>query len=359
MAISKEEVVRSRTVCWLLAAGATLALFRVIPYQSTFIEHIYSRGLYKVYRSLWDHTIAFSPIPLIYLVILIALAYLFYPLVRGNQGSTPLRLVKRAVQLACFAIVVFYWCWGFNYKRASLNETLELGADEPVENWLVDTYCHVTDSLASIKQRLLVYDTIHIYGSEHQLRKDLETAFEKIGLPTTGRVRARLLSPKGSLLHLSTAGVYLPWAGEGHLDKGLHPIVHPFTMMHEMSHGYGWTGEDECNFLALMCAINSSDDRIRYSGYFGFWRYLRYQLYVVDRVQFDQLFRNVDELVMADYDEILAYSRRYKEILPELRDIFYDNYLKSHGISSGLINYNQMIKLAYKWELKHGSLRLD
>ena len=141
MAISKEEVVRSRTVCWLLAAGATLALFRVIPYQSTFIEHIYSRGLYKVYRSLWDHTIAFSPIPLIYLVILIALAYLFYPLVRGNQGSTPLRLVKRAVQLACFAIVVFYWCWGFNYKRASLNETLELGADEPVENWLVDTYC--------------------------------------------------------------------------------------------------------------------------------------------------------------------------------------------------------------------------
>ena len=210
--------------------------------------------------------------------------------------------------------------------------------------------------MIDLRSRLGDVDVGDIYVSEERLREDLQRTLTEIDLPVYGDVRARKIRPKGSLLHLSTAGVYLPWAGEGHIDKGLHPITHPFTMIHEMSHGYGWTGEDECNFLALITAISSDNDWAKYSGYFGYWRYLRYQLYQLDQEAFDQLYRRGDDRIMKDYSDILAYSRNYREILPELRDLFYDTYLKSHGISSGLINYNQMIRLTYRWEQLHGSL---
>ena len=191
------------------------------------------------------------------------------------------------------------------------------------------------------------------------MRTDLVTAYKYMKLPVQGRVRVRKLRPKGSLLHLSTAGVYLPFTGEGHIDAGLHPITHPFTMMHEMSHGYGWTGEDVCNFLGLIGAVNSDEIFTRYSGYFGYWRYLRSQLYQIDKVRFELYYREMPPSILKDYQEILAYADRYRDIMPMLRDFFYDNYLKSHGISSGLINYSQMIILSYQWQEKHGSLLFD
>jgi len=344
----------------VIAAGITLLVFYVTPYRSAFVEQAYSRGFFRIYRSFWDHTIALSPIPLIYLVILGAILYLFgigsYSRAKVHPKPKWQNFTRRLVRLICFAVVIFYWCWGFNYKRSSLNSLLELGSDEPNEVWLRDTYCEVTEKMMQLRLQIGDVEVGDIYVSEKELRDNLEDKLRSIGLPVYGHVRARKIQPRGSLLHLSTAGVYLPWAGEGHIDKGLHPIVHPFTMIHEMSHGYGWTGEDECNFLALITAISSDNKWAQYSGYFGYWRYLRYQLFVVDREVFDQLYRAGDDVVMKDYEEIISYSRRYKEILPELRDIFYDTYLKSHGIASGLINYNQMIRLAYRWEQSHGDL---
>ena len=359
--LSISKLVRLRTLIWLAAAGLTLVIFYVCPYRSEVVEQLYSRGLFKVYRFIWDHTLALSPIPLIYLVITGAVLYQLglVPSWKSkvHPRSKSYRFVHRLIRLICFAVVIFYWCWGFNYKRSSLNSLLGLGSDQPHEAWLRETYCDVSLKLVELRDGLGDVEVEDIYVSEEELREALEQKLQAIGLPVAGEVRARKIRPKGSLLHLSTAGVYLPWAGEGHIDKGLHPITHPFTMIHEMSHGYGWTGEDECNFLALIAAISSENEWAQYSGYFGYWRYLRYQLFVVDREVFDQMYRAGDEVIMRDYEDILAYSRQYKEILPELRDIFYDTYLKSHGISSGLVNYNQMIRLAYRWEQTHGSLR--
>jgi len=214
----------------------------------------------------------------------------------------------------------------------------------------------VTDSLQVIRERLgpeVDWDV-----PQKDLVQTLYHAYDGLDLPHPGRVRIVKLQPKGSLLHFSTAGVYLPFLGQGHIDAGLHPITHPFTMLHEMSHGYGWTGEDACNFLALICAVNSTNDQVKYSGYFGYWRYLRTQVFLLDRSLFDLEYRIGPPSVMNDYKEILAYSDRYVEILPELRDLFYDSYLKSHGISSGLVNYCEMILLAYQWKSQHTSLRL-
>jgi len=67
----------------------------------------------------------------------------------------------------------------------------------------------------------------------------------------------------------------------------------------------------------------------------------------------------VSNLVLEDLREMREYSDRYPDIMPKLRNLFYDNYLKSHGISSGLINYSEVIKFSYAWQQKEGTLILD
>ncbi len=358
--MKKGSHIRKPIVLLPVMALVTLFLFWLLPYQSTLVENVYSRGVFAGYRVVWDHTISLLPFGVIYVVILFALLYPLSSFFNKSSFKTKWWLLtKRLIMLVSLAILMFYWLWGFNYKRQSFRSIVDLSSSRPDVTYVLDEYCRVTDSLIAIRTELNVAGVDSFYVSEQQLKNDLKRAYQVMGLPTYGNVRARKIRPKGSLLHISTAGVYLPFAGEGHIDAGLHPITHPFTMMHEMSHGYGWTGEDVCNFLALMAAINSEDLQVRYSGYFGYWRYLRSQVFQIDRADFDLFYRAVPPEVLKDYQDINTYAQRYKDIMPELRDLFYDRYLKSHGISSGLINYSQMIVLTHEWKAQHGDLLLE
>ena len=338
----------------------TLLVNGILPYNSEFVEKYYSQGFFRIFRFGWDYTFGFSPIPLIYILLMLLSWYLIRPWFQGVDLNTRfLRFIIRSVLSVCLLITAFYWMWGFNYKRVDIRQTLGLSNVEIDEEDVYKVYLEVSDSLMSLRAALP--DSI-VWGdqkvSQAHLRKDLERSYAVLGLSKPGEVRIRKLYPKGSLLHISTAGVYLPFVGEGHIDPGLHPITHPFTMMHEMSHGYGWTGEDICNFLALMGSINSTDPVTRYSGYMAYWRYLRSNAYRADRERWQSIEPVINPLVMQDYKEMIEYTDRYPDIMPKLRNLIYDNYLKSHGIKEGIVSYSEMIKLAHGWKEKYGSLRL-
>ncbi len=263
------------------------------------------------------------------------------------------------LKISFIAIILFYWLWGFNYKRTDVNSLLQMDKERPSQEFIYDEYCRITDSLLQIREQ---FDPslIREYRVENNtIRRDLERIFKFVELNVSGKVRVRKIRPRGVLLRFSTAGIYLPFVGEGHIDAGLHPITHPFTMMHEMSHGYGWTGEDDCNFFALLGCVNSADPFIRYSGYFGYWRYLRSQVFRLDRERFNLFYREIPEPLFSDYREVISYQDKYPNFLPRLRDLIYDNYLKSHGIADGLISYSQMIVLSYRWQQSKGTLVLN
>ncbi len=188
--------------------------------------------------------------------------------------------------------------------------------------------------------------------------KALQSAFDHLALPIYGHVHARRLHPKGLLLRFSTAGIYLPFVGEGHIDPGLHPITWPFTMIHEMSHGYGYTGEDLCNFLAFIASVNSDSTFIQYSGYMAYWRYLRSNAFRSNPDAYKRIMTCMTPEVIDDLNAIIDYQDRYPDIMPMIRDMIYDSYLKSHGISDGLKSYSRLIVLAHQWKQKFGTYDL-
>jgi hypothetical protein len=255
---------------------------------------------------------------------------------------------------------MFYWCWGFNYKRPDpLNEYR--GSSQDMDgDYIFEELELITKNLMDLRP-LLPNDLAgweDLPVAESELRQQLVHTLDIIGLPHPGRVRARLLFPRGSLLHIGTAGVYLPFVAEGHIDPGLHPVTWPFTMIHEMSHGFGFTSEDTCNFFALLTCVNSPDTFIQYAGLFAYWRYLLSNAMGVDRERFNEYWKTIPAAILHDYQEVISYSMRYPDIMPRLRDLFYDNYLKSHGVSEGMKSYSQIIILVHGWRTKHGSLLL-
>ncbi len=352
---------------WIIALSLLVGLiFYVLPLESDLVESVYSNGAYMWWRNIWDFTIGWLPFPLVYLL----LFYVGYRIFKGIRGFTTLKsgglyqLKKQFLSIAVFlaaAVLMFYLFWGFNYKRHNVvDELLSNSYVKMNEESLFNDLDRVTDSLNQLRASMGdVNWEEEISAYDGYYRPYLTSMFDHIDLPYAGRVRVRLLYPKGSLLYWSTAGVYLPFVNEGHIDPGLHPITWPFTILHEMSHGYGHTGEDVCNFWALMACINSSDPYVEYSGYMSYWRYLRSDAYRQNKERFYKVMKDVDPRVIKDLDEIIAYSNRYPDILPMLRDLVYDTYLKSHGISEGLKSYSRMIVLANSWQANYGSLDLE
>ena len=125
----------------------------------------------------------------------------------------------------------------------------------------------------------------------------------------------------------------------------------PFTMSHEMGHGYGFTDEGTCNFLGWLACTSHEDPFIQYSGWIGYYRYLLTNTRrAITPQHYNTLYDSIDDVIKEDLTEIRKYALRYPDIMPAVRDVVYDNYLKSHGVKGGLINYSKIIKLVYAWE---------
>jgi hypothetical protein len=160
----------------------------------------------------------------------------------------------------------------------------------------------------------------------------------------------REIHPKGSLITLSAAGIYIPFVGEGHFDAATYSIEHPALIAHEMSHGYGFTNEGVCNFLALLTSLKSENLMIRYSGQLLYLRYLAYDLYQADRELYQKAISQYSNGLVADLNAIRLNNQKYQPLFRELSRKVYNQYLKNQGVKEGIKSYNTVIRLylAYK-----------
>ena len=117
--------------------------------------------------------------------------------------------------------------WGFNYGRMAVEEVLELDLHRPTIEELAQRVKTEGAELGRLRAAIPASDTFTLSADlfpedmEGLLRSSLEEVLEEYGYPTQGRVRGRLMYPKGIFLRFSSAGLYFPWTGEGHIDAGL------------------------------------------------------------------------------------------------------------------------------------------
>ncbi len=348
-----------KTIFLFVFAFGTLLIAQLAGSGSAFIERYYYRGFFQLIRTGYDMTIGRLPIPMMYFFVIV-IVYVLYRLVRGIRRTTGLKAkftltLISLLQFVSVLIVYFYWVWGFNYNRVSIQKTLgipEVEIDSTTLRSLIDeTALLLSELRADIDiEQITSHMEAEGIDYENKCRQGIEETLASLGYPHRGRVRIRRLYPKGSLLHVSTAGVYWPFVFEGHIDPGLHPITWPFTMTHEMGHGYGFADEGTCNFLSWISCTEHQDVFVQYSGWMGYFRYLLSDFRRAFPREYSPLFDGLPSEIQQDLRDISAYANRYEDIFPEARDAIYDTYLKSHGVKGGLINYSYMIKMAEGWK---------
>ena len=325
------------------------------------IYEVYQKFIFTPLRWVYDFTLGWSPIPMIY----IALGFLIWMLIRfirkriaknkdGNVWKIKTTFFLHLMKFVLTVLALFYFLWGFNYYRLPLNEELGWSTEDVDSTELIKEFEKITQEVQEVRLNLKEDTSAlklqpNVTSMENKIRIAQVNVLSSFKLPYPGRVRVRALRPKGVLLVFSTAGIYMPFVMEGHFDTGLNEIQWPFTLAHEMAHGYGITNEGECNFIGLLTCLHSDDTFIKYSGLLSYWRYLFYEVKLCDSTLAQNSFNSLDAGVRADIEIIRKDAARYPDILPYMRERIYDYYLKMHGVDSGIESYNEVVQLMVQW----------
>lgn len=351
---------------WIIFGLISVATSILFSYFPLLADKLYYKGAFQVIRVVYDYTLGWLPFPMIYIVFPLTIYLIYFLLgkawkaIRTESALVALKeIILGFLAFVGFFYGMFYWLWGYNYSKPNFETNINLDVQQISSTQLFNELYRVHDQLAGIRPNFETNpDTLDEKLSqdlESKLRVTLEEFLVDNDYPTYGRVRIRKLKPKGTLLRISTAGVYIPFAIEGHFDAGLHPLTWPATLAHEMAHGYGFTDEGTCNFIGYQVCIDHEDPYIKYSGWLMYFRYLYRNARLADRTRFSNFSKQMSREVYNDLVDIDNYSRRYPDIMPKVRDAVYDSYLKSHGVKEGLRSYSRMILLVDAWNRKQGN----
>jgi len=353
-----------RSILWIVLALITILLSDIL--STAFIDRWYYQGVFEWIRVTYDAILGWSPLPMIYLLVAIVIVRIFFWIRERKKGF--LFLLSKALGGIAFLIFLFYFLWGFNYSQVPLQARLGLDLKKVTQEDIEVEFLRATQELEtavkSLPSSLTSDESIRDYKiSDNDLRKDVEKALRDLGIPDRGKVRVRQLWPPGFLLRWSTAGIYIPQAFEGHIDKGLLSVQKPFTIAHEMAHGYGVTDEGACNFVAWLACRQSDNPWIRFGGTFTYWRYAASEMPENGRDVLHTSDENRDgfntslpfpPVVIRSLALIRENDKKYPDILPKIRDAIYSNYLKRHGVVGGLRSYDYVVMMVVEYLGKKG-----
>ena len=327
---------------------STILLFIVTKISGPLADNFYLGGVFQLFRIIYDHTLGYLPFPFIYVLLPLVIFQVFRQFFSGEKLSVKL---LKVLEVFLWILCCFYLLWAINYHATPVENKANLKMHNLSNDRLIELFDQVSLELNSLSANVGERTGQDFYATEKTLRPLLEKVLDDFGYPTYGRVRVRKLFA-GSILRNRTSGIYIPHVLEGHVDGGLYPVQWPFTIAHEMSHGYGITHESDCNFFAYLACKNSNDPYIQYSATLAFWRYLASHLRSIDKELYEVKRELLNEAVINDLNQIRAYIDRYPDLMPKYRSLIYDQYLKSHGVSSGIKSYDRMILLIEAWNKK-------
>ncbi len=350
---------------WIGLGVLTLFVNYLFKLNPAFTEIIYSRGIFVIIRTVWDYTLGWLPFPLLYLLVPIVAIWSSHKLVVTIRNY---KMVKWRYRLGSLLIsglaltggifFVFQFLWGFNYHRVSVADQMGLMLSQPDSAMVY--------AEAELATRMMIEARANIPGAQEEslreehlpsnleahMRENLHIVLKTWNYPTPGRVRGRRVFPKGLLMRLGATGIYIPFAGEGHIDAALPPVNRPFTLAHELSHGYGIGNEGNANFWAYLSTEQSSYPSVKYSGRLSYWRYTMRQLRLLDPEAFKMLYNSVPPGVIADLQKIRNVYNQYPDFFPKINQQVYHSYLRSQGVKEGILSYHEVIAMVRAWREK-------
>jgi hypothetical protein len=251
--------------------------------------------------------------------------------------------VKRILRASGALVVVFFFVWGFHYRRIPLAASLG-GAPVPSTAVLQTAIADANALAANLRPTLANQQEMTYEQVAEALREPMAAALQTIKRPALS-VPGR---PKYSLL----LSKFFPWAGvngminplalESIVDPGLLPVERPFVLAHEWAHLAGQADEAEASAVGWLACMKGGP-ALAYSA----------SLYLIMEAVADLpaaarklALSKLDEGVKKDLEMI---SRRIREQQkPRVqRAAFkvYDEYLRANQVEDGTSSYGRALSL--------------
>lgn len=357
-----------RESIWIKLGLSAIIIRILFGFQPQWCEAIYSRGIYPCIRFFFDNSLGLLPFPAIYIFDVILVIWLI---------TISTRFVKRVFiqkegirgkgygkSIWAFFMGLIFWflfLWGYNYARVPMSEQIGLEIPKSMGFEAIwEEAMYIKQTCIQTRQKIPNIDTNALTAAaypnnlEEVMRVSLKEVLKEYGYDYTGHVRGRFVQPNGVLLRFNSSGVYFPFTGEGHVDNGLYPISKPFTIAHEMSHGYGFGSEAVCNFLGFLACIRSDNPAIQYSGYLMYWRYVYGSLMeFMTEEDYQKERATISRGMHNDMEATYANLENYPALIPFLQPAVYDAFLKAQGVEDGIESYDRMILLVSSWRKKY------
>jgi hypothetical protein len=353
-----------RRMIWTGLGVFAYLLHLVLGRNSALVEAAYSRIFFAALRWAWDYSLGLLPVPLIYVFLAGALAWdarwLYRRFIQKPRRRHPRKwrigLAFLSVAAVVGAIVCsFYLMWGFNYNRISLEKHLRLEVRPlgPVElreeaGWALRAASEARALIPAATA--LPLDSSHYpFNPESAIRDSMSAVLKGFGYPAPGKVRVRELRPGGLLMRFSSSGFYFPFFEEGYISASLLPFERPFTMAHEMAHGFGFNDEGVANFLAFLACERAENPAVKYSGRLAYWNSAAGELVRISPQGLRDLVVAMPEGMRADLRAAAENWERYQGSLMEIGEKINQQYLRSQGIEEGIKSYDRLAMLVFAW----------
>ncbi len=139
---------------------------------------------------------------------------------------------------------------------------------------------------------------------------------------------------------LITGITFLP-VGEANVNVAAPPTSVTFTAAHELAHTKGIQREGDANLIAEYVLLSSSDDYLRYCGYYEAFSDLAYAVALAgDKQEYLNIIAEVDPLVYAERRYAAQYWASQPDIMGKIGEFFNNLYLQSNGVSNGTGSYD-------------------
>ncbi len=358
--MSLKENIKNIWTQWHWTMLGLLAL--LVRYLATatpqYIEQFYSRGVFLGVRWLFDWSLAWLPFPLLFVFygLVIFYVYKFFKYLFSRQIPFRNRLLtssQRLLNFTGFGVFSFLMLWGFNYARPNFAQQIGLTIIKPDTSALRQEL-EIAANEAINARKLIENTPLSMEGFpsdfEGKMRADVSDFLEKNNFNAGGRLRGRQITPDGALFRFGISGIYMPFTGESSIDNALHPLEKPFTMAHELAHGYGWTEEATANFVAYLSCLNSADNYTRYSGLIVYYRYVASNYKRINPEAYKTFRANLPEGFRNDLEAINQRLMKYPTWFST--NALNDFFLKSQGVTEGVESYARIVVLVYSWRHK-------
>ena len=187
----------------------------------------------------------------------------------------------------------------------------------------------------SIDKGDIIARSAEIYGNTEQLHPSLAGP----ELPVKGIASSRLLS------YMDYTGFFFPFTGEACVNTDFPDSLFPSTVAHELAHQRRVAREQDANFAAVLCCMESGDVDYGYSGCLLAYTYLGNALYDAAYSRWEAVYGSLSDCVLLDMSLNRAYWDQFETPAQTVSNGFHQGLLQSYDQELGLKSYGACVDM--------------